>query len=244
MKIDTSYKTDYSSKDPDGYDKNLRDQHQLLWSKPSPCGRIFDLKTDEIKPYKLLHKFKSESFSLSSDAITHTYTYWDGKPAYNMDLEIIEKIPREEIDAFFDLGCSIGGYIVFPSNQIDGKQTINQARGSRFSPIKDRFDLTLECIRRWYIDEQSPLFDCLERYRDFFELFKDFKGYVDFFLLDALVDENGQVKFWLDFEDFGITSPLPKTPDEYRKYMGNVSDFVKERNDLIDMKYNKNKGSD
>ncbi len=43
-----------------------------------------------------------------------------------------------------------------------------------------RFDLTLECIRRHYLDEPSPLSDTLAWYADFFGLFGDFAGYVDF----------------------------------------------------------------
>jgi hypothetical protein len=38
--------------------------------------------------------------------------------------------------------------------------------------------LTLECIRRHYLDEPSPLSDTLARYADFFGLFGDFAGYV------------------------------------------------------------------
>jgi len=36
----------------------------------------------------------------------------------------------------------IGGMIVFPGNRIDGKMTINGARGC-YRKISDRFDLTL-----------------------------------------------------------------------------------------------------
>ena len=50
---------------------------------------------------------------------------------------------------------TIGGHIVFPAHKKNGF-TINQARGvSRI--ICDRFDLTLECIRRFYLEEESPL---------------------------------------------------------------------------------------
>ena len=48
--------------------------------------------------------------------------------------------------------------------------------------IAGRFDLTVECIRGHYLDEPSPLSDTLARYADFFALFGDFDGYVDFFL--------------------------------------------------------------
>ena len=64
--------------------------------------------------------------------------------------------------------------------------TINGYRGFN-QLIRDRFDLTLECIRLFYLQDKNPLTDVLDRYRDFFNLFTDFKGYVDFFLLQDLV---------------------------------------------------------
>ena len=50
--------------------------------------------------------------------------------------------------------------MVFPGNRIDGKYTINVARGLN-KKIADRMDLTLECIRRHYLGEDSPLRDVL-----------------------------------------------------------------------------------
>ena len=89
--------------------------------------------------------------------------------------------------------------------------TINVARGCH-PRIKDRFDLTVECIRRHYLDEPSPLSDALARYADFFGLFGDFAGYVDFFHLQDLVNEDASaVKFFTPFEDF-TASPLPANP--------------------------------
>lgn len=48
--------------------------------------------------------------------------------------------------------------------------------------IADRFDLTLECFRRPYAGETSPLAAALARYAQFFHLFRDFPGYVEFLL--------------------------------------------------------------
>ncbi len=79
--------------------------------------------------------------------------------------------------------------------------TINGSRGLNRS-IKDRFDLTLECIRRFYINKESPLTETFQRYASFFNLFHDFGGYVDFFLLQDLVDDGYSVKFFLPFESF------------------------------------------
>ena len=46
--------------------------------------------------------------------------------------------------------------MLFPSNKVDRLMTSNGVRGSHPS-IADRFDLTLQCIRRPYRGERSPL---------------------------------------------------------------------------------------
>ena len=48
--------------------------------------------------------------------------------------------------------------------------------------LGDRMDLILDCIRRHYAGEpENPLPDVTNAYKDFFELFRDFKGFVEFF---------------------------------------------------------------
>ena len=135
-------------KDPDSYSDTLRRYHKLLWNKPLPNGTVFnlDLKTSKI----LHHKSQLGEFYLSSDSIAHDYSKWKSTE------HIIKKIPKTEIENFFNLGCTIGGYTIFPSNRIDNQMTINGSRGIN-KKIKDRFDLTLECIRRFYLNEDSPL---------------------------------------------------------------------------------------
>lgn len=119
--------------------------------------------------------------------------------------------------------------MVFPRNQIDGKWTINQARG--FSrAIGDRFDLTLECIRRHYVGERSPLSDVLARYTFFFDLFGDFAGYVDFFLLNDLVTHDAKtVLISQPFDDFR-GSPIPATAEQYKSYEHASTQFIRNRN--------------
>ena len=109
---------------------------------------------------------------------------------------------EEENEAFRAIGYTIGGMMVFPGNRIEGKWTINQARGC-LQKISDRLDLTLECIRRYYLGQRSPLGETLARYRDFFALFKSFSGYVNFFMLQDLVtDDCSAVMFFMPFDDF------------------------------------------
>ena len=145
---------------------------------------------------------------------------------------IIDEISHEEIDSFFSICSTIGAYIIFPAKRINNKMTINGARGVNHK-IQDRFDLTLECIRRFYLGEQSPLTDVFVRNTNFFELFIDFKGYVDFFLLQDLVrGDYFSIKFWSKFDNFK-TAPLPKDKDEYLSYKSRVLDFVQARNQRI-----------
>ncbi len=212
-------------KDPDSYSSTLKKYHKLLWSKPLPNGMRFNLNDE--KPKILHHKSSLGEFTLSSDSIGHSY-----RSVKSMS-NIINQIPAKEIDIFFKLCSSIGGYIIFPSNKIDNKMTINGARGMSRN-IKDRFDLTLECIRRYYIKEPNPLSDTLQRYASFFKLFENFKGYVDFFLLQDLVSEDYlSVKFTIPFFSFD-NPPLPKNVDEYILYKSNMSNFLNERNRRID----------
>ncbi len=122
--------------------------------------------------------------------------------------------------------------MVFPANQVDRKLTINAARG--FHPkIKDRFDLTVECIRRHYLGDASPLSATLARYTDCFALFCDFAGYVDFFLPQDLINPAAlTVKCFTPFEDF-TASPLPGSLDAYLAYRECAIGFLESRNHRI-----------
>lgn len=101
------------------------------------------------------------------------------------------------------------------------------------SRIGDRFDLTLECIRRSYLGQPSPLFYDLQRYSQFFALFENFPGYVDFFLLQDLVsDDYREVQFYLPFDDFQC-NPIPVGLEQYAAYLGGVCDFADKRANRI-----------
>lgn len=218
-----------SGKDPDSYSPTLRKYHQILWSKTLPNGSVFYLDIDTQK--LLHHESHLGEFFLSSDAIGHTYRY-----TKSMN-HIVKNISYEDMDAFYKKCSTVGAYIIFPSKRIDNKMTINAARGIN-AKIKDRFDLTLECIRRYYISEQSPLGKTLQRYSPFFNLFENFKGYVDFFLLNDLVNaEYSTIRYFIPFDNF-CSNPLPKDIQEYKLYKKNTIDFISARNQRIANAYN------
>ncbi len=166
-----------------------------------------------------------ENSFLGSDAITHSYRNHKRKQW------LTEQIPNE-VNELFDVGSTIGAYIVFPNNRIDGKHTINQARGVN-SLIDDRFDLTLECIRLFYLEQESPLYLTLLRYKQFFDLFDDFTGYVNFFLLNDLVDKYNNIKFYLPFDDFSAR-PSFVDVNQYLLYKSGAVSFIRSRNKRIE----------
>ncbi len=107
------------------------------------------------------------------------------------------------------------------------------ARGFTKS-ISDRFDLTVECIRRHYMNQESPLTATLSRYGAFFALFEDFREYVNFFLLDDIVTNGTKVKFFMQFDDFRPPY-IPQHFSDYQEYRQRSIDFVEARNQRIEM---------
>ncbi|MBQ9196046.1 MAG: hypothetical protein IJ157_02290 [Clostridia bacterium] len=213
--IDYDFRADSNGKDPDAYSKALRAYHQFLWSKPLPSKGILELDRN------LNNVSSCGAFSFASDSIMPTYSYWD---AYQ---SIIKQIDQRQLQLFEHHTYTIGGMIIFPRNRIENKMTINMSRGVN-KYIRDRFDLTLECIRRYYRREKSPLYDCLRRYASFFDLFDGFDGYVSFFFLQDLLADDQSIRFFLPFSDFSKDA-LPQTPNAYYDFMENSIQFIERR---------------
>ena len=223
--IDTSFDVRLDTpagKDPDSCSPTLRRYHRLLWSKALPCGQKLELND------RLVGCIGDKEYWFSGDSIVHSFSKWT---KYQ---HVISKIDPDIIENFIHIGYTIGGNIIFPANVPKGKMSINQKRGMLVK-ICDRFDLTLECIRRYYLGIDSPLYTCLNDYKPFFDAFVDFRGYVDFFLLQDLVeDDYSGIKFWYPFQGEFYSNPLPKSPEEYLVYVDTVVAFLQKRNKRID----------
>lgn len=222
--VNFNFYSDSNGGDPDSTSPTLRKYHKILWSRTLPNGKLLELSDNKNGVY-LYHQSELGEFFFGSDAITHSYKNHKRKKW------LTEQIPNE-VKELFDTGSTIGGYIIFPSNRIDGKQTINQARGVN-RLIDDRFDFTLECIRLFYAGKESPLYETLSRYELFFNLFDDFSGYIHFFFLEDLIYENNRIRFYLPFDDFK-TRPSFSDIDQYLLYKKRVVDFIESRNKRID----------
>lgn len=207
-------------KDPDRYSATLRAQHRLMWTKPLPTGPVFELVDTFPRGY-LRFRGRDQEHSLGSDMSIRTF-----HRVHRMK-QVVATVSSSDLEEFQRRGCTIAGTMLFPARQVEGRHTINQARGlSR--QVEDRLDLTVECIRRHYRGEASPLDDVLARYASFFALFGDFAGYAHFWLLDDLVDADGTVRFFTDWSDFSSSRALP-TAGEYERYRVATLAFVERR---------------
>lgn len=213
--------------DPDSKSKNLQQQHLTLWNKGILGNELFAI-TDTDNSFCLKYK----NMRLSSDSMINSFRWTPLILPFNLK----EEFEKNGLDYktfqedYLKKTFTIGAMIIFPKH----RNSVNQRRGCN-SDIKDRFDLTLECIKRYYAKDSSynPLKDILQNDKDYFDLFIDFKGFVDFFLLQDWVDENYNIEFMLDFDDFK-RSPMPQNFDEYMCLYKKQLDLTEKRNNRIE----------
>lgn len=211
---------DSDGKDPDAASKTLRSYHQLLWSRPLPNGQIMELTNKDCS------YLRWNDFYFGSDSIIVSFMH----ARYKLRNFIIDSIANfwDYREDYLKKSYTIAGSIIFPKHL----RSMNQRRGcSRI--ICDRWDLTLECIRRFYAGEPTPLDKVMERDKAFYDLFVDFKGYVDFFFLQDCVDESYNVKFWLD-TPLWVCDPMPESVESYKDWIDKELDFVAKRGKRIE----------
>lgn len=211
-----------SGRDPDSHSKMLREYHRALWSKPLPDGTELALRAGSAKPY-LLHTAGGRDFVLTSDTMLNSHRRRLSR--------FYEQLAQHVRDEYHYVGHTIGGRMVFPGKRVLGRQTFNQRRGTHHR-VKDRFDLSLECIRLHYAGVESPLSDTLAGDDAFFALFGDFSTYIQFFLLDDYVEPDGQVVLFCAHQGFDH-DPLPGTLDDYRVYIETQIRLARARNRRI-----------
>ena len=211
--------TDSKGKDPDSASPTLRAYHQLLWSKPLPNGQEMKLEIEK-------NCLKWGDMWFGCDSITASFLHWRF-PLKEYVEQHISNFAEWKKD-YWHKTYTIGGSIIFPMH----RWSMNQARGCSVK-ICDRWDLTLECIRRFYVGEPTPLDKALEKDRYFFNLFVDFKGYVDFFFLqDCVTEDYKTVRIWQGKGDFS-ENPYPQDVEQYLRWIDNQLDFTSKRNQRI-----------
>jgi len=228
------FRTDSGGGDPDAASPTLRAYHKLLWDKPLPNGTQFTLDYEPESSEYLVHDSHLGRFSLASDTCVPGWSNWKRERI----ADIVREVSREELTDFDTLTYQMGAMLLFPRNgpgEARG-QSMNQERGTN-GFIVDRLDLTLACIQLYYQDKAepgsvavNPLADAINRWSDFFDLFGDFKGYTDFFLLqDLLTADGAAVDLFLPNDGFPWW-PFPADVDEYAEYRRRALVFVEARN--------------
>ena len=219
--ITFDFRTD-SKGDPDAYSPTLAKYHQTLWSKELPNGEKMELQISKA-PYV----FTWKDYVISSDTIIVEMDDIKNKRLIDQVRAIVD-----DYDDFYkhilNRSYSIGGTIIFPCH----RNSMNQMRGMN-SKVRDRWDLTLECIRRYYAGEVSPLSKVIEVDKAFYDLFVDFKGYVDFFFLQDCVSEDySKVNIWCGDASFK-KSGQPDTVEDYFTFIRKEHEFLDKRNQRI-----------
>lgn len=226
--------------DPDSQSKKLHEFHKALWSKKLPCGKNWDLISKRGKGYYFTWNDGVADRNYSSDSLLNSFRWRGLKPLLEQVKNHIENDLKLDyhkwLEDYIRKLYMMGGMIIFPTR----RGSINIIRA--FTKVNDRVDLTFECIRRFYIGEKSPMTKCLEKDKPFFDLFGDFKGYVDFFLLQDIVSDDykhvknllGEREYCDDFFKTKGEDTVPKNVDEYMQWHDNLIDFVEKRNKRIE----------
>lgn len=167
--------------DPDSECDELREMHYRLYNHyASYIKRPFSF--DEIK-YSLssseeryFYLSENGTLRLGSDTMNSSYLYYKSLGYIQSEMKKCGRNPEAEIEKYRkNIIYRPGNFIVFPKK---GRNSINVARGC-CGKIKDRFDLTLDCIKKQYNNDENPLSKVLEGcWRGFFDRFENFKQYV------------------------------------------------------------------
>lgn len=209
--------------DPDSRSLTMQKYMQLLYSRKLPNGEVMELKCGSDDYHYLTWK----GFRFGSDSIINSFMH----KGYRYMIDAVKASlddPKQYYEDYIHKSYTVGGEIIFPKRL----GSINQNRGCN-KLIRDRFDLTLECIRRYYNDEWSPLSIVLQQDKAFFDLFKTFEQYVTYFFLDDLVtDDCKAVTLWIDNDNFK-KDPYPATVEEYKAFIAKELEFLEKRNQRI-----------
>ena len=251
--------------DPDAKSATLKKYHRAVWSKPLPNGKTLKLvegSGNNLTCDVTVNKEKKK-FRLASDIIVTSFLGYAGDAKYQaMFRKVRDTMLPANYRAYVagytrQFYRNLGAFIIFP---VIGSRSINPTRG--ISPLlRDRFDLTLECIRLYYQRQADPTYakDLLknENFRslykalfnskdnkDFFDLFGSFPAYVDYFCLQDWVSgdysyvrdltraDNAPVQFWLG-SDGTLPDPIPTTAEGYLQWMANQLAVIEKRTKRI-----------
>jgi len=128
-----------------------------------------------------------------------------------------------------------------PGNMIFWVRHPNSINQRRVNPaVKDRIDLTLESLRRWYGNDAGyvNLKDRFGEDKEYFKIFKDFKCFVKHFLLEPFISCDGVIDLANSDVSRKRVEPVRdesfgKFPENYELYLKNAISVIHSRNELL-----------
>ena len=241
--------------DPDSFSEILYDFFAELWNLSKPPFNVKKIWNGNA--WKLVGT-GNYNLRLGTDSIMSIY--WHRIDMRKFISELIKSKNNDFrifIREYLQKANTLGGFVLFPRRRI---QSINQRRGTN-SLIGDRFDLTLECIKRYYEEikksekdiNYNPLFgglntDYIKEDKAFFDLFgkgkTGFEKYAEFFCLNK---SYGQKQNWvkdgqvlnllnnqpLDDYDFGNRNNVLLTENNWWTFYRNIINRLDARNEQI-----------
>lgn len=221
--------------DPDAFSERLYDFYETIWNIQK---QKLNLNLPEVKKVWNGNAWElvgvaDKNFRLGTDSIISVY--WHRNDMRGFIAQLIETEGHDfkhYIGKYLQKANTIGGFMLFPRH----RQSLNQTRGVN-ARINDRFDLTLECIRRMYLKKDNPLQSALERDKSFFDGFGTFENYVNFFCLNSSWVKDGQVLNLMDntsLENYNFDkNPLP-IKDNWWSFYNNIKERLRFRNEQIE----------
>lgn len=148
-------------------------------------------------------------------------------------------IPQIDIKEFLKISRILGGHIFFPRWQISNNKkqilSLNVARGAEFirknkrrPGFYDRFDMFLFDLKNWYDGNLSQLQEEFDSNEVWLKLFIDFRGFINYFLLNDFVNNDFEV---IDLTNNGnfieqFESYIPKNSENYSLYFENSNNII------------------
>ena len=232
------YETDRPAKtnsDADRDSPRLRLDHELLWTKRLRSGVTFAPTAPSARRdgYLIWTDGSGARHWYGSDSITHSYTKWPSPKAL---AEAKAALSDEQRALYLSPQYTIASSTIWPVRSKD-LPTINTARGfgRTGKVLRDRIDLTLECIRRHYEGADNTLASVLTAYGDFFTLFEGFAEFTEFFHFQDLVRPDFSAVRSLMCSDEVLAQPdfereaTPTNVEEYVTYREATLEFITRR---------------
>lgn len=138
----------------------------------------FDLEPFEVARtryrYCLLASYRNVEILLGADWV--------------INRSLINKCPADEQWEIIQKTHTIKGHVLWPCEQVDNRQTVNQARKHNIS-IYETLETLKNCYTHNFDKQESALEKAFYDYKEWYKTFGSFKDYIDFWDLEPFTEK-------------------------------------------------------